>query len=361
MQEFIQNGEMALNKYAAIRYRIIDQCIRSRSKPFPSKENLRQACEEALYGSSSGGNISLSTIEKDIWALKNESALGYAPIQFNRLEGGYFYSDPEFSINLPLTQEDVELIRLALHTLSHFRNSQIFKDLENAINKIQDRITLADQLTGLNLGQAIQFESTTISSGQEHLPALLDAIREYHTVEFDYTPYTDGRPRHYRYHPYLLKENKNLWYLVGKDTELNKIRTLGLDRISGLQVSEEHFLMDEEFDPERFFKHSFGIGTYSGVPEIIELLADPVQAGYILANPLHSSQQAIKEPDGSYRIRIEVIPSDELKMQILGYGHRVVISKPDWLRAQIQESLRKAYNLYSKTLLDGNQAGFGIS
>ncbi len=339
---------MALNKYAAIRYRIIDQCIRSRSKPYPSKENLRQACEEALYGSSSGGNISLSTIEKDIWALKNESALGYAPILFNRLEGGYYYSDPEFSINLPLTQEDVELIRLALHTLSHFRNSQIFKDLENAINKIQDRITLADQLTEPNLGQAIQFESSTVSSGQEHLPCLLDAIRQFHTVEFDYTPYTDGRPRHYIYHPYLLKENKNLWYVVGKDTALDKIRTLGLDRISGLKVADEFFMMDPEFDPERFFKHSFGIGTYSGVPEIIEILADPVQAGYILANPLHSSQQAEKEPNGSYRIRIEVITSDELKMQILGYGHRVEVVKPAWLRDVIRESLGKAWEVYLK-------------
>ena len=142
---------MALNKYAAIRYRIIDECIRSRSRPWPAKEELRSACEEALYGSGNGLNISTSTIEKDLWALKNESAFGYAPIAFNRIHKGYYYSDPGFSLDLPITPEDIGLIRLALHTLNHFRESQVFHDLETAVNKIQGRIILADRLSGSNL------------------------------------------------------------------------------------------------------------------------------------------------------------------------------------------------------------------
>jgi len=339
---------MALNKYAAIRYRIIDQCIRSRSRPFPSKEYLRQACEEALYGSSTGQNVSLSTIDKDIFALKNESTLGYAPIVFSRQEGGYYYSDPEFSIDLPLTQEDVELIRLALHTLNHFRDTRIFKDLETSIHKIQDRIILADQLDGHNLDQSIQFESSTASSGQEHLAFLLDAIRDNREIDFSYTPYTDARSRHYTYHPYLLKENRNLWYIVGKDVAGDKIRTLGLDRLSDPKPTGNHFIRDLDFKPEHFFKYTFGIGTYSGIPEQIELKVDPVQARYILANPLHPSQEVREENDGHFIIRLEVIPSDELKMQILSYGPKVEVMHPEWLRKTIEEALRKALAQYSK-------------
>ena len=137
---------MALNKYAAIRYRIIDQCIRSRSKPYPSKEDLRSACEEGLYGSSDGSHISMSTIDKDLWAMKNESAMGYAPIAFSRQENGYFYMDPDYSLNLPLTQEDIGMIRLAMKTLTHFRQSRLFQDLETAVNKIEGRILVAGHL-----------------------------------------------------------------------------------------------------------------------------------------------------------------------------------------------------------------------
>jgi predicted DNA-binding transcriptional regulator YafY len=338
---------MSLNKYAAIRYRIIDQCIRSRSKAFPSKEYLRQACEEALYGSTTGQNISQSTIDKDIWAMKNESALGFAPIVFDRQRGGYYYSDPEFSINLPLTHEDVELIRLALQTLTHFKNSQIFMDLENAVNKIQGRISLADRFSGTNLDQIIQFESSTQSSGQEHLPSLLDSIRDKSEIEFDYTPYIDSRPRHYIYQPYLLKENKNLWYLVGKDINQDKIRTLGLDRISGIRLTGRTFTPDSSFDPKQFFLYSFGIGTYSGVPETIVLKADPVQARYILANPLHPTQKVTENQDGYFEFSITVIPSDELRMQIFSYGPRVELVSPGWLRQEIKDSLIHSIKNYS--------------
>ncbi|MCX6227559.1 MAG: WYL domain-containing protein, partial [Bacteroidia bacterium] len=327
---------MALNKYAAIRYRIIDECIRSRSKPWPTKEELRSACEEALYGSSNGSNISLSTIDKDLWALKNESVFGYAPIAFSRTHNGYFYSDPGFSLDLPLTPEDIALIRLALHTLNHFRESQVFQDLETAVNKIQGRIMLADRLSGFNLEKVIQFESVPESKGHHSLPVLLDAIRNNHETEFDYTPYVDGRLRHYIYHPYLLKENKNRWYLVGKDTVNNKIRTLGLDRMRNINLTGNTYTPAENFNPDHFFRYSFGIGTYTGIPEDILLRLDEVQTQYILSNPLHPSQEITSLEAGSYLVKLFVIPSDELKMQILSYGSNVEVVKPDWLRAEIK-------------------------
>ncbi|MFM9984219.1 MAG: hypothetical protein ACKVOK_03255, partial [Flavobacteriales bacterium] len=67
---------MPANKYALLRYRVIDRCLKNKGKPYPTREDLRQACEEDLYGAG-GEAISLSTIDKDIWAMKNEGELGY--------------------------------------------------------------------------------------------------------------------------------------------------------------------------------------------------------------------------------------------------------------------------------------------
>jgi predicted DNA-binding transcriptional regulator YafY len=337
---------MALNKYAAIRYRIIDERIRSRSKPWPTKEELRAACEEALYGSSDGSSISMSTIEKDIWALKNESVFGYAPIAFDRMHNGYYYTDPSFSLDLPVTPEDIDLIRLALHTLNHFRESSVFRDLEAAVNKIQGRIILADRLTGSNLEKVIQFESVPESQGHENLPFLLDAIRNNHQTELDYTPFVDGRPRHYIYEPYLLKENKNRWYLVGRDTANNKIRTLGLDRMTRIRLTGETYTPDPSFNADMFFRDSFGIGTYSGIAEKIIFTVDEVQGRYIVSNPLHSSQEIDDSTPGIYKVRLCVIPSDELKMLLLSYGSKAEVLEPEWLRTEITASLKKALSKY---------------
>jgi hypothetical protein len=52
---------MPANKYALLRYRVIDRCISNKYRPFPSIEDLQQACEDAIYGSSNE-RVSRSTI-----------------------------------------------------------------------------------------------------------------------------------------------------------------------------------------------------------------------------------------------------------------------------------------------------------
>ena len=47
----------------------------------------------------SGERVSISTIEKDMWAMKNEGELGYyAPIAYLEIEKGYYYEDEEYTI-----------------------------------------------------------------------------------------------------------------------------------------------------------------------------------------------------------------------------------------------------------------------
>ena len=96
---------MSYIKNAILRYRIIDRMIRNKYKPFPSKQDMRIACEEALYGSTYGENICDSTIEKDLFAMRMEHD---APIKYNKKEDGYYYLDPNFSINdIPLTEDEL--------------------------------------------------------------------------------------------------------------------------------------------------------------------------------------------------------------------------------------------------------------
>ena len=77
-------------KNALIRFRIIDKMLRNKYKPFPSKKDLREACEESLYGSVGGEHICDSTIEKDLFTMKMEHD---APIKYSKMERGYYYLD----------------------------------------------------------------------------------------------------------------------------------------------------------------------------------------------------------------------------------------------------------------------------
>ena len=78
-------------KNALIRYRIIDRMLRNKYKPYPSKEALRTACEESLFGSESGAHICASTIEKDLFTMKMEHD---APIRYSKKKWRLFLRRP---------------------------------------------------------------------------------------------------------------------------------------------------------------------------------------------------------------------------------------------------------------------------
>lgn len=338
---------MPANKYALLRYRVIDRCLRDKGRPFPSREYLREACEEALYGAGASA-ISLSTIDKDIWAMKNEGELGYhAPIEFSRSERGYYYSDPHYSINeVSLAEDDLEAIRFAAAILDQFRSVPILQQYENAIEKIINRIKISPNPQDDQLDRYIQFERSTVSRGNEYLGPLLDAIRHHKTIRIRYQKFSDDTVKEYALQPYLLKEYDNRWYLIGMEVNRNKYRTYGLERIQHLEMAERSFVPDPEFSASRFFQHSIGITEIAESPVKIELRFQPTAGRYILSQPIHASQHLVREDKTSVVIGLHVLLTQELFNLILHYGDQVEVLKPARLRTMIKERLEKALERY---------------
>ena len=143
-------------KNALIRYRIIDRMIRNPYKTYPSKSDLREACEESLFGSTYGDHICDSTIEKDLFSMRMEHD---APIRYSKREAGYYYQDPDFSINdVPLSEAELDSIRFAVNTLQQFREVPFFQQFGSAIDKIVDRVSIGEQAQHNDLQAFIQFE-----------------------------------------------------------------------------------------------------------------------------------------------------------------------------------------------------------
>lgn len=338
---------MPANKYALLRYRIIDRCLKNPGRPYPTREQLRQACEEALYGSG-GDAISLSTIDKDIWAMKNEGELGYhAPIAFDRTEGGYYYTDSEYSIaDLSLGDDDLQAIRFATAILQQFKDVPIFKQYESAIEKIINRVNISPNPSDDSLEKFIQFEKSTVSKGNEYLGPLLDAIKSRKKIIIRYRKFTGDGVREYDLQPYLLKEYHNRWYLVAREMESKGIRTFGLERIEFLETGIQKFQVDKSFDADLFFKYSIGITEKNDVPKEIQLAFDLVPGRFLLTQPIHSSQRLIKETKHEIVISLHVLYTPELFSFILSYGPQVRVIKPSGLKNQVLLLLKKSAEFY---------------
>lgn len=336
---------MSQIKNALIRYRIIDRLIRNKYRPFPTKEDLRSACEESLYGSDDGGNISDSTIEKDLFAMRMEHD---APIKYSKRDKGYYYSEEDYSINdIPLSEDEIESIKFATNTLIQFRDSAMFKQFGFAIDKIFDRINISPDPNAADISNLVQFEIPVSSAGNELLAPLLNAIRNKNVVTFDYASFVNGVRKAREVIALLLKEYRNRWYLISYDLDKSTVITYALERIENLEITEENATLEINFNAEQFFKNAIGItANENAIVENVILKADNISAKYIQSQPFHHSQEIIEEGVKQTVFSLQVLISEELIRSILSYSGEVEVVKPASLRETIVNRIEKMNQIY---------------
>jgi predicted DNA-binding transcriptional regulator YafY len=329
-------------KNALIRYRIIDRMLRNKYKPYPSKEALRAACEESLFGSETGAHICASTIEKDLFNMKMEHD---APIRYSKKNGGYFYEDPDFSINdIPLSEAELSSIRFAVSTLQQFREVPFFQQFGLAIDKIVDRVSVGNQSE--ELAQYIQFEAAYSNGGNEFLPLLLDGIQAKKKVWFLYTSFQQMQSKPRKVSPLFLKEYRNRWYLISYDTQKQDIITFALDRMADLSLLDETSYIPQDFNAVAYFQNAIGITAYKAEPEKIILKADAIAARYIDSQPFHSSQICIEKQSQFSIFELKVLITEEFIRNLLGYAGEITVLEPSNLCTTLQERAKALLQRY---------------
>ena len=326
-----------------IRFRVIDKKLRNKQRPYPTIDDLLEACEDTL-----GKQLSKSTIEKDIATMKFDGSLGFeAPIKFSRRYRGYYYEDPDYTINeVPLNDDEVEAIRFAAETLHQFKEIGIFKQYESAIDKILDRVNISQEFND-SADEFVQFERLPTVSGNEYLGILLQAIKDHHKVEFDYQSFKKTSKSRRVVHPYLLKEHSNRWYLICWSEERDRIVVFGLDRMEKLEVTDQKYTPMEDFKADHFFRYSLGItADTSQQPEKIRLKCHPVLGKYLKSQPIHASQKVVVDNDSTCEIELFVIETYELIEKVLSFGTQVEVIEPITLRDKIKKQLEEALTKY---------------
>ena len=185
-----------------------------------------------------------------------------------------------------------------------------------------------------------------VPSAREHLPVVIDALKQNRRIRFSYKSYTRSLPTDgIVLEPYFVKIFKQLWYVIGLNVKDRQVKTYALDRISSLNIQQDTFVMPEEVNPSEFFKDCFGIITNRNSAKRIVLRVEPTQAKYFRALPLHSSQQEVVHDDYSiftYKMRITY----DLKEEIMSHGATIEVLEPKELKTLIRTELEQALKNY---------------
>ncbi len=323
---------MATNKNAFFRYRIIDECLNNKFKKFSAQAILERIKEKTNH------DLSLDMLHKDFAVLRNEF---HAPMQYDRVNHCYKYST-KFSLSgISLTEEETKILDNSIAALSLFKGTPFLKEYENIIDKLE---------VGRNYDATrhhfIQIELPNIDSGIRWFDPLYHSISEKKSIILTYQGFGKEVKDH-TISPYLLKEYRNRWYLVGYSQQSKNIKTFALDRLKKIDESITPYITDIHFSASEYFQYSLGItrvNEQAPIELVLEFSAHNLP--YLLSQPMHSSQKILFQSQTSVTISIKVYESHELDMSILGYGAGVKVLGPEMYKNKLKSIIAAMKKLY---------------
>lgn len=286
-------------------------------KPYSTYEELQTYIEnqfDFLQMQDDTLNIGFSkrTLQRDIKEIRNVFGID---IEYSKSNKGYYISQSE------------------TENMNFQRMIEAF-DMFNSLNLAQD------------LTPFIHLEKRR-PQGTENLYGLLHAIKNKLKIKFTYQKFWEDELSQRLVEPYALKEFKNRWYILAKDSKDNNIKSFALDRLTNLEITTQHYQYPDNYSIEQSYRYCFGIISPNGSePQDIILSFDSFQGKYIKTLPLHDTQQVLVDNDEETRIKLKLCLTHDLFMELLSFGDNMKVIEPKKLSDEIKEAHKKAYKQY---------------
>ncbi len=331
---------MPTNKNAFIRYQYLDRLL-SDHHHYYDIHDLTNHVNDMLY-EDGFPEVTQRCIEKDLNSL--EYAPFSAPIKRFNWKGKrcIAYGNPSFSIfKKEMSSEERNLLREVLNTIGQFDGLDNFKWLE-------------DFKIGLGLEerrQIICFSNNPYLQNSNLLGKLFDNISNEVVVSLSYHTFTDTTMRTIDFHPYLLKQYNDRWFLLGAADSDMKILNFALDRIDNVEPLPEKKYIKCTQDLYERFEDIVGVTLYENCPvEHILCWVSEASKGYIETKPIHGSYTPIRgdadlllrseypQLQGGLFFTLDCIPNFELIRELCAFGKELIVIKSN---GHIQDKIYK--------------------
>jgi predicted DNA-binding transcriptional regulator YafY len=333
-------SQMATNKNALIRYKVLDKCFRNTGRKYFIND-LIEECNRVLGEIDLDfTGISRRQIFDDM--LFMESGEGWS-VDLGKFRDGkkvyYRYQDTSFSINnMPLNELEVSQLQSAIDILSQFKGMPQFEWIHEMVPKLQQGARTEQK------GTIIDFDSNIYLKGIERLGELYNAILYKKVLKVSYRPFGEEKPFDVTIHPYYLKQYNNRWFLFGYNPEREKYDwNLAIDRIVNVLEIKGKYEKNTKIDWSEYFEDMIGVTKPEGGElENVTLHFFGRTAKYIESKPLHGSQKARWIENDTLEVNLQVLVNYELERLILSYCDNVKVASPMNLKSQIKQRLTEA-------------------
>jgi len=249
-----------------------------------------------------------------------------------------------------MSREERNLLREVLSTIGQFNGLDNFKWLD-------------DFKIGLGLEerrQIISFSNNPYLQNSNLLGTLFDSISNEVVIKLSYHTFADATIRNIDFHPYLLKQYNDRWFLLGAADSDKKILNFALDRIDQVEPLPEKRYLECPDDIYERFEDIVGVTLYEERQcEHILCWVSDSSKGYVDTKPMHESYTPYKgdkeielhslypKLEGGLFFGINCIPNFELIRELCSFGGNLVVLSPDTIRNEIKNRLQEHLERYN--------------
>ena len=285
-------------------------------------DNKRPTLKQILqYIHSSDLFCSHRTLQRDFNDLRNEFGI---EIVVDKIDNSY-------SINYDESENIDEVLRL-------FKISNSAHVMIETINE------------GKNTMKYISLDSSDNLTGIDLLEPLITALKTKQVITFNHFNFQTEETKSITLHPYLLKEYKNRWFLIGENCKYNDFSIYGIERISNLVLTSNYFVPKADYDPKTNFENVIGIATRPfriGLPEQdFTLTMTEEQGCYFKTLPWHKNQKILVDNKDEFRVKLHLLPNYEFMQMLYMYCDKVTVLEPQWLRDHLKEVFKASSDKY---------------
>lgn len=259
----------------------------------------------------------------------------------------YEYEDKSFSIyNIPLNDDEMAQLAQTISTLSKFEGMPSFDWVDDLIEHFKSSLNIPTTRETI-----VAFDENFDLKGRGWFAKLFSAIASQQALEIKYQPFEQDE-KTYLFHPYLLKQYNNRWFLLGCVDRFNTITIFALDRINDVAPANITYKPNTDIDFQEFFDERVGVSSGNGEAEIIYIKVSNDLYNYIKTKPIHGTQKKVRDEEDGVVIQIEVVINRELVQLLQSYGFGVTVLKPRELQDVIIGSAKKTLQNYQSVQIN---------
>lgn len=204
------------------------------------------------------------------------------------------------------------------------------------------QLTSRDQADQLN--RPIYMDGTAKPKNETiyySVDAIQTAIQKHRQITFQYYEYTPKKEKilkhggfRYRFSPYALIWDRDFYYAVGWSEKHGKLGQFRVDRMAGVEQTDEPAVPQGDFDPAAYVQKVFGM--YPDDLQTVELLCENSMMRSVVDR---FGESVHTEPADGWHFRaiVEVAPSPPFFAWVFTFGGKIRITGPENVLDEMRE------------------------